>query len=432
MQKKILLILAAGLFTMSHAMAEVQINGFASVVTGIDFEEDEQSDYNDRTVDNLQESKVALQWSADLGDGMRFVGQTMARGDAAEGFQLNYDWAYFDFNIGDSSKLKFGRLRIPFYKYSDYLDVGYAYHWISPPASMYSLSFSNMDGVSFQQNFQGMGMDHALTIAVGTYQGLLSLGEEEPQSKLENLVAINWSGTLGNHEFTAAYAQADVYVPAEATTGLAAIATAGGEDGNKVLINGDYGFFIGVGYKGSFGDLTIYSEYSIVQVEDSIFSDTSGGYLGASYAMNDYTYHITYGVRKAEEKSYAAATDGLDIGVVTTSQAIGAGAAAASTAAGNDKDTAKAAGEAAANAFLANPNAASYATGTTLNSTARFLGNGDSSTITIGVRKDIGISTAVKVDLDLYTEDRVQSALASAVSEEKKSTVLKFAVETMF
>ena len=53
--------------------------------------------YGDRTVDNLQESRVALQWSADLDDGIRFVGQTMARGDSGDGFVLGYDWAYFDF-----------------------------------------------------------------------------------------------------------------------------------------------------------------------------------------------------------------------------------------------------------------------------------------------------------------------------------------------
>ena len=392
MKQKLLLAMALGLFAFLPAQAEVQINGFASIVTGIDFEEDEQSDYNNRTVDNLQESKVALQWSADLGEGMRFVGQTMARGDAATGFALNYDWAYFDFNVGDSSKLKFGRLRIPFYKYSDYLDVGYAYHWITPPTSMYSLSFSNMDGIGYQHNFTAMGMDQALNLALGTYQGLLSLGTEQVQSMLENLIAINWSATMGNHEFSAAYAQADVYVPAEATAGLAGVADAGGDDGDNVLINGDYGFFVGVGYKGIYGDFTLYSEYSIVQVNDSIFSDTAGGYIGGSYTMDDYTYHITFGTRKAEEKEYAATTDAIDLGT---------------------------AGGGAAN-------------GTTLNSTARFLGNGDSTTITIGARKDIGISTAVKVDLDLYTEDRVQTALANATSEEKKATVLKFAVETMF
>lgn len=380
MQKKILLTLLASFLAMSHAMADVQFNGFASVVTGIDFEEDEQVGYNDRTVDNLQESKVALQWAADLGDGMRFVGQTMARGDAAEGFQLNYDWAYFDFNIGSSSKLKFGRLRIPFYKYSDYLDVGYAYHWITPPESMYSLTFSNMDGVGFQHNFQAIGMDHSLNLAIGTYQGELILGTDEVQSSLENLIAINWSATVGNHEFSAAYAQADTYVPATATENLA---PAAGAESDKVLINGDYGFFIGAGYKGSFGDLTIYSEYSIVEIQDSIFADTSGGYIGVSYLIDTYTYHITYGARKAEEKEYT--TGNVDFG-----------------------------------------------NGTSLNSTARLLGNGDSTTITIGVRKDIGLSTAIKMDLDLYTEDRVQDALIASTEEEKKATVLKFAVETMF
>ncbi|NVK38834.1 MAG: hypothetical protein HWE18_12985 [Gammaproteobacteria bacterium] len=392
MLQRILFVFLASIFAISSAMAEVQINGFASVVTGIDFEEDEQSGYNDRTVDNLQDSKVALQWSADLGDGMRFVGQTMARGDSAEGFQLNYDWAYFDFNIGSSSKLKFGRLRIPFYKYSDYLDVGYAYHWITPPESMYSLTFSNMDGIGYQQNFEGMGMEHSLNLAVGTYQGILVLGQEDVQSSLENLIAINWTTIIGNHEFTAAYAQADVYVPATAAAGLAAAADASGGDGDKVLINGDYGFFLGVGYKGTFGDFGIYSEYSIVEIKDSVFADTAGGYLGVSYLMGDYTYHLTYGMRKAEEKSYAASTDALDLGV---------------------------AGGGAAN-------------GTTVNSTARFLGNGESSTITLGVRKDIGVSTALKIDLDLYTEDRVQDALVASTSEEKKATVLKFAVETMF
>jgi hypothetical protein len=402
MRLKTLLLLSILVLIASVSHAEVKFNGFASIVTGIDLEDegeestvdegDAPSSYNTRTTDNLQESKVALQWAADLGEGMRFVGQTMARGNSATGFQLNYDWAYFDFNIGDSAKLKVGRLRAPFYKYSDYLDVGYAYHWITPPESMYSLTFSNIDGVSYQQNMEAMGLDHSLTVAIGTYQGILELGTEKVQSSLENFIAINWSATIGNHEFSAAYAQADVYVPADATAGLAAVAALGGDDPNQVLINGDLGSFIGVGYTGTFGDIVIYSEYSIVKVDDSIFADTEGGYLGTSYNMDDYTYHITYGIRKAEEKEYAAGTNGIDLGIA----------------------------------------GGSTANGTTLNSTARFLGNGESSTVTIGVRKDIGISSAIKVDLDILTEDRIQTSQIAATSEERTATTLKFAIETMF
>ncbi len=438
MRKKLLGVLAASLFVLSPiAAAEVQINGFASVVSGIDLEDDGQSAYGSRTVDNLQQSKVALQWTANLDQGMRFVGQTMARGDATDGFSLNYDWAYFDFNIGDSGKLKLGRLRIPFYKYSDYLDVGYAYHWINPPASMYSLSFSNMDGIGYQQNIEAGGMEHALNIAAGAYQGVLFLGGAPTDSKLENLVAINWSASIGEHEFYAAYAQADVYVPATSTISLSAVATLGGDDPNKVLINGDYGHFVGIGYKGSFGDISLFAEYSLVGVDDSIFSDSEGGYIGMSYIMDDYTYHITYGLTKSDEKTYAATTDTLDLGLVTTAQSIGAAAAAASTAAGNSATDAATAGLVATGTFLATAGAGdaaalSYASNSNLNSIAKSLGNGDSSTITLGVRKDIGTSTALKLDLDLYTEDRVQTDQVGAASEEMKATTIKFAIETMF
>lgn len=396
MHIKLILILFTALFMHSNVFAEVQINGFASVVTGIDFEDDEvdDDDYGSRTTDNLQESKVALQWSADLGEGIRFVGQTMAKGSSSEGFKLTYEWAYFDFNVGDSGKFKFGRLRIPFYKYSDYLDVGYAYHWITPPKSMYSIDYSNVDGIGYQQNFTSLGLDHTLNLTLGALQQSVDFDGEDVQAQFENFIAINWSATLGNHEFNAAYSQSDGYIPASDLVGLETIAQLGGDSG--VTYNGDRGYFIGIGYKGTFGPLSIFTEYSTVGIENAIFADFSGGYLGASYSINEYTYHITYGMRENEEKEFTGTTANTDLG-----------------------------------AFVPPPDGP-ITTGITLNSTARSFGNGDSTTITIGARKEVGATTAVKIDLDLYTEDKVQDAFAASVSEERKATVLKFAVETMF
>lgn len=383
------------LFTFPAFAADISFNGFASVVMGYDIEDENEdtttpeSPYSERTVDNLQESKVALQWTAQIEKGIRFVGQTMARGDSSEGFDIDYDWAYFDFNVGDSGKFKVGRLRIPFYKYSDYLDVGYAYHWITPPESMYSLTFSNMDGIGYQQNFELGAMEHSLNIVLGAYQGELTLGGVPADSSLENLVAINWSATMGDHEFYAAYAQADAYIPAAAAVQLSALAA---PDQRDVLIDGDLGHFVGIGYKGLFGDIGVFAEYSLVGIDDSILSDSEGGYLGGSYTMGDYIYHLTYGISKSDEKSYSGAAADVDIGLAS----------------------------------------GGTATGSTLNSNARLLGNGDSSTITIGVRKDIGVSTALKLDLSIYTEDRVQTDQVLAVEEERTSTTLKFAIETMF
>nr|WP_283786352.1 porin [Bermanella sp. WJH001]MDJ1536937.1 porin [Bermanella sp. WJH001] len=367
---------------MSHAMAEVKINGFASVVTGIDLEDDGNptADYSSRTADNLQESKVGLQWSADLDDGMRFVGQTVARGDSANGFVLAYDWAYFDFNVGDSGKLKVGRLRIPFYKYSDYLDVGYAYHWVTPPKSMYTLSFSNMDGIGYQQNFNTGGMDHSVNAVLGRYQGTLQIGGVPSPGNLENLVAVNYSATMGDHEFYIAYAQADTYIESASATTLSTLAS----DPNEVLINGDKGSFVGVGYKGSFGSVGVFAEASQVKVDNSIIQDSMGSYFGASYNMGEITYHVTYEMTDSEGKTFTGVSAPAEAG---------------------------------------------------LNSAAKALGNrsseGTSNTITLGARKDIGISSAVKIDLSSYTEDRFQDASATDESEQK-ALLLRIAVETMF
>jgi len=379
-KKLALLVALLGMF-FPLAHAEVTFNGFASVVMGIDLEGQDdgnipREDYGARTVDNLQESRVGLQWSADLGQGIRFVGQTVARGDASDGFELGYDWAYFDFNVGNSGKLKFGRVRIPFYKYSDYLDVGYAYHWVTPPPAMYNLTFSNVDGVGYQQNFSHGTLEHSINAVIGRYQGTLFVGGVESPGNLENLLALNWSASIGNHEFYAAYAQSDVYIDAPTTLDpIATGATGLGLDPNDVYINGDLGTFTGVGYKGSFGNLSVFSEWSEVVVEDSILGDSSiGYYAGVAYAMGDYTYHITY---EAQEN------DG------TTFDGTGLEAA---------EDTA--------------------------------INEGDNSSIIVGLRKDISVSTAVKAEVTSFTEDDFDGTAGASV--ERDALILKVAVETLF
>lgn len=381
-------LLLAGLFgTVALASDNIKFNGFASIVSGIDLsDENAKTDYNNTTFDNLQESRVGLQLTAQLEDGVRFVGQAVGRGNAASGFVSNYEWAYFDFNVGSGGKFRAGRIRIPFYKYSNYLDVGYAYHWITPPESMYSLSFNNVDGFGFVQNFQMGGIESTINAVYGRYQGELFISPNNPvQSELRNLGSVNWSFTMGDHEFYIAYAQADVDVPDSDAAALAAGADTLGLDGDKVLINHDYGYFTSVGYKGTFGDLSIFMEANDTDVPDSAFSKSNGGYVGVAYSMSDYLVHITYEQETSEEKSFSDAAADADIG-----------------------------------------------NGTSINSNLLALGNGDANAITIGVRKDIGFSTALKGEVTQYTEDRVQTAVIGAESEELTGTYVKFAVEAMF
>lgn len=380
--KLLLAVVGLGLLSSlpAHA-ADIQLNGFASIISGIDLEDEgedigtDTSPYSARTVDNLQESRVGLQWSVKLDKGMRFVAQSVSKGSPSTGFEMNLDWSYFDINVGDEGKFKIGRLRIPFYKYSDYLDVGYAYHWITPPKSMYALVFSNIDGLSYQHNFQNSSLEHSINIVFGRYQGELKLGS----GNLENTLAINWNASIGNHEFYLAYVQADAYISSEAFVGFP----------SNVIFDGDTGSFLGAGYIGTFGKVSIYSEISQTDISNAIQPNALGGYLGAAYEMGKYSLHITYGYQEAKAKDYAFSFD-------------------------HDGDTIP---------F----NAVSHSLG-------NDLGEGNSGNIIIGVRKDIASQTSLKLELAKYTEDRFQSVadVLSNTKQEENYTTLKLAIETMF
>ena len=87
-----------------------------------------------------------------LGDDWAVTTQFVARGSNA--WDLEAEWAYISFDASDERRLLFGRQRAPFYMYSDFLDVSYAYHWIKPPSGVYSLPFDVFDGINLFEQFR--------------------------------------------------------------------------------------------------------------------------------------------------------------------------------------------------------------------------------------------------------------------------------------
>lgn len=379
-----LLILLFFSFGSANANEKIKFNGFASIVSGIDLsDENARSDYSNETFDNLQESRVALQMTAQLEDGVRFIGQAVGKGDEADGFVSNYDWAYFDFNVGSSGKLKVGRVRVPFYKYSDYLDVGYAYHWIKPPEAQYGISFSNADGLSYTENFQMGPLENSITALYGRYQGTLRAGGVPSQGEIRNLVGVRWNFNASDNEFYLSYWQGDCFIASTTTlVALEGVATASGIDPSLVSYDGDFCYFYGGGYKGSFGDFGLHAEAGTVDIEDAAAAQTVGGFVGGTYQMGDYLLHLNYEMRELTAEEYDGA------------------------------------------------NAA------TINGLLESTG-GETTNISVGVRKDIGFSSAIKFEVHQYTtgDGYKPASVASADHDpdnDYSATIVKLAFDTMF
>ena len=119
----------------SNASAEVRINGFASIVGGKSLDSDQTLYGYDDDISFKNESVFALQLTADLQEKLSATAQIVARGE--NDFDADFEWAYLTYEISDELQISAGKMRAPFYRYSDFLDVGYTYRWVRPPQSVY-------------------------------------------------------------------------------------------------------------------------------------------------------------------------------------------------------------------------------------------------------------------------------------------------------
>jgi hypothetical protein len=131
----------------SQAQDKIQWSGFGNIAAGMTTGSDDELFGYDNDVDFNPESLFALQAKANLSEKLSVTAQIMSRG--SEDFDLGVEWAYLQYQLTDAASINVGKLRLPFYMYSDSLDVGYSYHWLRTPQSVYRVAFDNYGLPSF-------------------------------------------------------------------------------------------------------------------------------------------------------------------------------------------------------------------------------------------------------------------------------------------
>ena len=165
MKKPALLALSVACFTCFNSIAEVKISGFATVAGGKVISGDGLNGSEPSFLANYPlvavyeedwsfkpETRMGLQLSADLLEGLSVTGQIVSRG--ADDFDAKFEWAYLSYRLNDHWTLQAGKKRLPLYYYSDFFDVGYAYLWLRPPADNYTWQIFNYDGINALFNYQ--------------------------------------------------------------------------------------------------------------------------------------------------------------------------------------------------------------------------------------------------------------------------------------
>ena len=315
MQGVALLGATLALPALAYDIEQISINGFGSIIAAQTLDNDETLYGNDNDLSFQNESRFALQVAAPIGEKFSATAQIMARGE--DDFEPSFEWAYLSYQATDNFMIMAGRQRFNLYKYSDYVDVGYAYHWIRPPQGVYSVPFSSGNGLGFLYNTALGDVDFNFSYKfigdeISDYVPSGTTGVEPATFKMTMSHLLNFDFSWNDFNFGANYALApglsydaaafnslDAVLRNPGAAGLPSTALTNAEANavmDKVRANDEklnfYGTYIGYDP----GDWFVLAEYTYFEFDEAnAFSDQESLYISAGVRINEFTIHGTYG-----------------------------------------------------------------------------------------------------------------------------------------
>lgn len=253
--------------------------------------------------DFKDESLFALQVRGDLNDQWSATAQIVARG--RDDFDPEFAWAYVGWNGGNGWSAKAGRQRVPFFRYSDFLEVGYAYPWLRPPHAVYNATFSNYDGLSASYAFGSGDWFSNIGVIGGKNDQSLTISNLPATQELGSLVGIYADTTYADWlTLRASYLQADVSVDAQALNPLLG-ALRGNGFGNvaeALDFTEDHGRFIGLAAEVNKGNWLLIGEWTDTKIDDTYYGDRTQYYITGGYRFGAWMPSVTWARRDNDAK----------------------------------------------------------------------------------------------------------------------------------
>src|SRR5690554_2662422 len=284
---------------------DLQINGFLNVTAGVldnkDIEDGFTTGGYDTTLGFDQHTLAGLQISKKVNDNTSATVQLMSRGK--QGYKTETAWSYVTYDLSDNTAIRFGRLRTPFFHYSDFLEVGYAFNWVTPPTIVYRLdTMSTLTGVDFTHQFTMGAIDGAFQLYTGRYKDDFELRGDTYDAELSsaagavlNLNAGNFGGRLSYHQAELSFKDlvADSDVNGRNLDNLIFIASQFGLD-DAFQATGQNSSF----YQGSLfwdnGSTSLIAEYTALRHDSHILNDDDAWLVSIAQRFGDVTAHLTY------------------------------------------------------------------------------------------------------------------------------------------
>lgn len=282
---------------VAHAN-DLNINGFMTVGVGTS-DSKVSVDGMDNNANYTNDAILGLQISKQLNDTTSATGQLVSRG--TDNFSTEAAWAYVTYAVDDTTDLRIGRLRTPFFYYSDFLEVGYAYNWTRPPAEVYRLlsPFSSVNGVDLTHHFSMGGTDASIQLYHGNYDGDFDLPTTTGATiatdiSLKDLTGAVFSATHGNFGARLSYHQAIVTANGTISQSVAMGPGTANVNFDAFSINEKKSRFYEAALTYDNGDISFITEWTQLKHENPIFTDNSSYLISVGKRISDTTLYVMY------------------------------------------------------------------------------------------------------------------------------------------
>jgi hypothetical protein len=273
----------------------VEISGFGRVMAGYLDEKSAEFEGYSNHLSFSQQSLLALQADATITDSLSLSGQLLAH--TADDRDSGLEWLYLNYEPNQNWRFKAGKLRTPFFRYTDVIDVGFSYPWITPPQQVYGgFFFSNYEGATATHIFHVGDINFDVEGYYGVFKGEFSREGQSVQIDIDEIKGLILSVNKGNLSVRISAMQSsdfDANVPAF-TQFADSLELAGFKDNaDSLRFDGE-----ATGYQASVNydhlDYFIAAEWVKITSDLFVVPELDGYYLSAGYNFSTFQAHATF------------------------------------------------------------------------------------------------------------------------------------------
>lgn len=278
----------------AFSKVDFDFSGFGQVVVGqLDEKHAKYLGYDD-SLSIKPHTLVGLQGELSLSDSLSINAQVI--GYANDNKKSGLEWLYVNYQPTENFQIKIGRNKTPFFNYSDVENVGFSYHWITPPQQVYNdYMFKSFDGIFARYDIPNRFLNLNVEAYWGEYDGDYIIGEDRLSLDLKNLNGFIVNGSFENLSFRASYHEGQGEVEVEDLSDfISALKSANfNRMAEQLSLSGDFTFYqLGLAYE----KLNYFVKTEITQTNPNLFivPKISAKYISLGYSKAPFVYHLTY------------------------------------------------------------------------------------------------------------------------------------------